>query len=104
MSHLLHLLHYLSRFLTTRMVQQSGRYEFIFAYLRTIRDPIFGGLPVMPRSSLDVPSLRWRRNAKRFSTYFISQATRRLLASTFPALYLRSTDLTRINQCLDAAV
>src|SRR5690348_10753386 len=32
MRYLLHLLHCLSRFLTTRMVQQSGRYEFIFAY------------------------------------------------------------------------
>jgi hypothetical protein len=41
------------------------------ATLMSIKDPIFGGLPVTPRSSLDVPSLRWRRNENFFSTYFI---------------------------------
>jgi hypothetical protein len=41
------------------------------AALICISDPIFGGLPVTPRSSFDVPSFRWMRNAKLFSTYFI---------------------------------
>jgi hypothetical protein len=36
-----------------------------------MRLPILRGLPLTPRSSFEVPSLRWTRNEKCFSTYFM---------------------------------
>jgi hypothetical protein len=47
-------------------VRTSSSLTFI-----SLREPISGGLPLTPRSSFEVPSLRWTRKVKCFSTYFI---------------------------------
>src|SRR4029078_3698742 len=53
------------------MVHNLDREDFILSHFDLLERATLGGWPVTPRSSFEVPSLRWMRKVKCFSTYFI---------------------------------
>jgi hypothetical protein len=61
----------LCRFITARMIHHLHLQDFILGHLDLLNGTMLGGLPVTPRSSFKVPSLRRMRSVKCFSTYFI---------------------------------
>jgi len=53
------------------MVHNLDREDFILSHFDLLERANLGGWPVTPRSSFEVPSLRWMRSVKCFSTYFM---------------------------------